>query len=437
MVYFDFFIHRGVTESSSEIAFREAFGRIGEIRSFCAEKVPILALSATIDIDFADMVKACCSMSKYLKLIHSCSDRQNIRLSIVPIKTKSASCFNWLMQWLIEKKGECSKVLIYCNSQNLVSWLFGQFNSVLDHNIYVNGIKDPNNLLVNMFHADSPEFVKNRCLKSLTAYDEHLPRVVIATSAIGCGINVKNLKYVCHFGPAYSLVDYCQQIGRAGRNDDPNCHAVLYSYPSSNKKINKKMKAYTKLKDACLRTELFSPFSESNNVPPLEIGHTCCSICSLSCICDIDHTSLFPFEKENDFFMQSPKVSVREVTENDKESIRILLKKYHRNCLSESLNLPSSSMSGLTENIVSEILNDLEYVDSPRFLMDNLCILDSNVAECVFESISNFYSEKNLNDLFDIDMEIEPTIKTADPVIEKYTFSDYEDSDIDVDYEDY
>ena len=106
--------------------------------------------------------------------------------------------------------------------------------------MYINNIEDPNNLLVNMFHADSPEFVKNRCLKSLTANDEHLPRVVIATSAIGCGINLKKLKYVCHFGPAYSLVDYCQQIGRASRNGDPNCHAVLYSYQLSNKKINKK-----------------------------------------------------------------------------------------------------------------------------------------------------------------------------------------------------
>ena len=67
--------------------------------------------------------------------------------------------------------------------------------------------------------------------------------------------------------------------------------------------------------------------------------------------------------------------------------------------------------------------------------MNNFSILDSKVAECVFEIISSFYSEKNLNDLFDIDMEIEPTSKTADPVIEKYTFSDYEDSDIDVDYE--
>ena len=392
------------------------------------------------------MVKACCSMSKYVKLIHSCSDRQNIRLSIAPVQTKSAGCFNWLMEWLIEKQVECPKVLIYCNSHNLVSWLFGQFESFLGNDIYLNGVKDPKNLYVNMFHSEGPEFVKNRCLKSLTSSESILPRVVIATSAIGCGINVKNLRYVCHFGPAYSLVDYCQQIGRAGRNNEPDCHAILYTYPSSSKKINPQMKAYTKLTNTCLRTELFSPFNDSKHVPPLKIGHDCCSICTLSCTCGTDHNPLFKFEKENEFLKPLPKVPVREVSETDRESIKILLEGYHRHCLSESLNLPSSSISGLTENIVTTILNDLEYINSPEFLIDNLCILDFNVAKRIFEIISKFYLDKELNDFFDIDMEIEP-IKPANSDMEigqntenvqKYTFSDFEDSsdidDIDLEY---
>ncbi|XP_066919717.1 uncharacterized protein [Clytia hemisphaerica] len=296
-----------------------------------------------------------------------------------------------------------------------------------------------------MFHSESPDFVKNRCLKSLTCNDSILPRIVIATSAIGCGINVKGLKHVCHFGPAYSLVDYCQQIGRAGRNNESGCHAVLYTYPSPGNKINQQMKAYTKLIDACLRTKLFSPFNDSKHVPPLEIGHDCCSICTLSCTCGIDHDSLFLFEKESEFFKPLPKVPIREVSLSDRESIRISLNEYHRKCLSDNLNLPSSSMSGLTQSIVSTILDELEFIDSPKFLMDNLCILDLNIAQSVYEIVSDFYSNKDLNDLFDIDMEIEQSEKTPDPssvVVaetgnnEKYTFSDYEDmSDIDVDLE--
>ena len=293
--------------------FREAFGRIGEIRSFCAEKVPILALSATIDIDFAEIVKACCALSKYIKLIHSCSDRKNIRLSLTPMKSKSVTCFHWLLESLITEKINCPKVLIYCKSQTLVSWLFGKFEAILDdyNAFYIDNEKNPKNLLVNMFHCDSPEFVKTRCLESLTNNDTRLPRVVIATSTIGCGINVKSLKYVCHFGPAHSLVDYCQQIGRAGRNNEPDCHAILYSYSNSTKGVNSKMKEYADLDGGCLRKKLFSPFSDTNHVPPLAVGHNCCTFCTTSCDCDIDHKSLFDFEKESDFFKKAPKVAVR------------------------------------------------------------------------------------------------------------------------------
>ena len=60
-------------------------------------------------------------------------------------------------------------------------------------------------------------------------------------------------------------------------------------------------------------------------------------------------------------------METREDSEKDKASIRTLLKDYHRNCLSENLNLPSSSMSCLTERIDEEILNNLEYIDSPNF----------------------------------------------------------------------
>ena len=157
-----------------------------------------------------------------------------------------------------------------------------------------------------MFHCESPDFVKTRCLNSLTNTDKRTPRVIIATSTIGCGINVKPLQYVCHFGPAHSLVDYRQQIGRAGRSGEPNCHAILYTYKTPNKNVNQKMKDYATLKSGCLRTSLFSPFSESNYVPSLDIGHNYCSFCTISCSCDQDHQSLFNFERETNFFQNPP-----------------------------------------------------------------------------------------------------------------------------------
>ena len=119
------------------------------------------------------------------------------------------------------------------------------------------------NLLIGIYHADSPDYNKEKSLKSLTSSVSSLPRVVIATSAIGCWINARDLSYVCHFGPSHSLVDYCQQIGRAGRNGECGCHAVLYVFPGCARTVDVKMKKYIK-SDTCLKTLLFSPFNESN-----------------------------------------------------------------------------------------------------------------------------------------------------------------------------
>jgi len=263
--------------------FREAFSRIGEIRSFCGEKVPVLALSATIEMDFTDILKGACSLSEYVKFIYLCSDRKNIRLSVVDAKHKSISCLNWLLNLIVTEKENCPKVLIYCRSQQLVSWLFGQFKAKLGPKLFKDEVKNHSNFLIGMYHADTSTFNKEKYLKALTSEEFLLPRILIATSAIGCGINAKKLQYVCHFGPAFSLVDYCQQIGRAGRNGEPNCHAVLYTYSGGfDKDADVKMKNYCKL-ETCLRTGLFSPFNENqSSVIPLFPAHSCCSVCTNS-----------------------------------------------------------------------------------------------------------------------------------------------------------
>ena len=42
--------------SKKSKAFRETFSRIGEMRSTCRQNTPVLALSATIDVNLTDLV---------------------------------------------------------------------------------------------------------------------------------------------------------------------------------------------------------------------------------------------------------------------------------------------------------------------------------------------------------------------------------------------
>lgn len=43
-------------------------------------------------------------------------------------------------------------------------------------------------------------------------------RVVVATCALGMGINFQNVEYVIHYGPPHSVTEIIQQSGRAGRS---------------------------------------------------------------------------------------------------------------------------------------------------------------------------------------------------------------------------
>ena len=309
----------GTPSSLDGEIFREAFSRIGEVRSFCTEGIPVLALSATVDRDYTELITASCSLSSSLKFVYTCSDRPNIRLSFVKIKQKDVSCFSWVFDLLISKGFHCPKVLIYGYSQELVGWLYEQFLVKLEKNAYKDSIKLHENKLIAMYHADTLDHNKENVMDSLTRETGNV-RVVIATSALGCGVNCKNLSFVLHFGPSHGLVEYCQQIGRVGRSGEELSHAVLYAYPQISSIISKEMKQYIKDgNDSCLRTRLFTPFNENNaKVPSITPHHRCCSSCSANCICGSENcTKVYFFEKNSD---EEPEVEfnviVREVSEH-------------------------------------------------------------------------------------------------------------------------
>lgn len=55
-------------------------------------------------------------------------------------------------------------------------------------------------------------------------------RIMVATTAFGMGVDVPDIHLIIHFNLPLSIIDYYQQIGRAGR-DGKEAHAVLLYHP--------------------------------------------------------------------------------------------------------------------------------------------------------------------------------------------------------------
>ena len=88
---------------------------------------------------------------------------------------------------------------------------------------YIYKTKCSNDFLIGMYHANTDDKIKEKVLESLVGDYGNLP-VINPTTALGCGIDFKDIEYFC---PSLSLVDYCQQISRAGRNLKPHCDQIV------------------------------------------------------------------------------------------------------------------------------------------------------------------------------------------------------------------
>ncbi|XP_071123735.1 ATP-dependent DNA helicase RecQ-like [Mytilus edulis] len=276
--------------------FRTTFQRLGELRSHFTN-VPFLLLTATC----TDSILQSILRKVYIQdpIIESlCPDRPNIFLKyksepgmepLVEIK--------WYLDEIKEKGVGADKAILYVRSVTAVGTLFRDKMGNLRDDGYKDRTKRSQNRLVGEFHGALEDHDQKKILCSFLKPESPV-RLLICTVAFGLGVNIPDIRYVIHWGACDSLLQYWQEVARAGRDGQPSV-AYYYAVRTSLIHVEDDMqKLCGNIKNGsakCFRHGVLNHIIGNYE----KVGHKCsgscdkcncsfckcCNICQLQCEC--------------------------------------------------------------------------------------------------------------------------------------------------------
>ncbi|XP_028414616.1 ATP-dependent DNA helicase Q-like 1 [Dendronephthya gigantea] len=326
--------------NSSKCPFRKWYGCLGELRSLIPQECKIMVLTATASKLTTEKILDAVNISRDTIMIQQSPDKVNI---------------SYTRQYLdknypIEKQfgallGECQRLgintprtIIYCQTRKQCAILFRLFEVCLEEKLY-HGSKDYRNRVVDMYHAGTPESVKEHVSEQMSN-ENGVIRVLISSIAFGMGVNCKQVRRVVHFGPSKSIESYIQECGRAGRDGVQSTCMLLYNGLLS-VHCDNDMKHYLN-HEGCLREKLLIHFGYKVDHKNFQFLHNCCSNCQQSLCGTSSCRKLWSpqLEQECDLDLyttdeQEKSKLTRVVTKKDKKLLKEKLINYQREMLKE------------------------------------------------------------------------------------------------------
>ncbi|XP_069105520.1 bifunctional 3'-5' exonuclease/ATP-dependent helicase WRN-like [Argopecten irradians] len=291
------------SKGTEKCAFRKWFGHIGELRSMYPE-ASMLALSATCTLKVRKRVMKILSLRPETTVTITVSpNRPNIKLTAVKVSNILEMAMSWIVDGLSTLQETFPRTLIYCRSITDVSKLYAYISEELPECVQH----------LEMFHSETTDSSKEKVLDAVKNKESPI-RLIIATSALGMGIDFVDLHSVVLYGPPNTNLELIQEVGRAGRDGDPSV-ALILSNSYHLHHVDSEVKAIFTTSE-CRRVALMSSFLNPPDINLLmkETGkHTCCDICYSLCKCK--ECEFLPLEQ----LFQAPSVDEESASEKDSD----------------------------------------------------------------------------------------------------------------------
>ena len=348
----------------------------------------MLALTGTAGKKLVKKIKKLLCMSPSTKEILVSPDRKNIMYHVVHVKSgKEMEELMWLVNLAKENGPTTPKTIIFCSTYNEIAAVFVYLLRMLQDDVFVPGQpKSPANRIVGIFHSMTLKKYKDRVMDSFKANAGNV-RIVLASSALGMGVNFPDVRFVIHLGPPRSIVDHVQQSGRAGRDGKQAYNVIV----TSNKNLaycEGDVRDFARAKD-CLRKALMKPLDVAvDSVYPL---HNCCSNCRKMCKCDGENCSCadLPFTNCD---KESQSRATRVITKEDESVLEEALKEFQSFLNTDTTTLLGSTHA-FTDELIKEIVSNAACIFNLGDILSTLPVFSTAHARFVLDIFQDIFGD--------------------------------------------
>ena len=207
------------------------------------------------------------------------------------------------------------------------------------------------------------------------------------------GVNFPDARYIVNWGPACSILDQHQEAGRAGR-DGKKSHVIVIYHGQQAGHCEQEVKDFVRAK-GCYRVAAYKTLDAT--IEPLEPLHDCCSFCATICKCGgvQCNGAALPFESamQEESSRENSTVMQREVTPEDRITLKEALCEVRNDMGVEGLSLDKSSSHGFSMELIEDITSNCETIFTVQDLISNFPVFSISNSLRVLEVIQEAFMD--------------------------------------------